>query len=61
MLLAGCHYPAAAPPHPPVHPPWEMFARASSPPSSCPGQYRTTLEESSGTVFLICWGNKGSD
>jgi hypothetical protein len=37
-----------------------MFPRASSPPPACPGQYRTTIEDYNGTIFLGCWGTKAA-
>jgi len=54
-LLTACHH---APPSLPSHPISEMFPRASSPPPSCPGQYRTTLERDNGSFFMGCWGSK---
>jgi hypothetical protein len=54
MLLLACHH---APPYLPSHPISEMFPRASSPPPSCPGQYRSVLERADGDVFLGCWGH----
>lgn len=59
LLIIGCQH-TRAPDPPPLasHPSWEMFPRASSPPATCPGQYRTTIEESTGTIFLGCWGHK---
>ena len=56
VALPGCQH---APPKLPSRPAWEMFPRASSPPPDCPGQYRTVLEDASGSIFLGCWG--GSD
>jgi hypothetical protein len=59
MLLTACQHPASAPAsYLPSRPSWEMFPRASSPTPDCPGQYRTTLEDSNGSFFLGCWGNK---
>jgi hypothetical protein len=57
MLLTACQHAAAAP-YLPSRPPGETFFRASSPPPHCPGQYRTTIEDSSGSIFLGCWGSK---
>jgi hypothetical protein len=36
----------------------EMYPRGSSPPSNCPGQYRTTIEDYNGGIFLGCWDSK---
>ena len=60
MLLLGCQHvpPQDTPAYLPSHPSWEMFPRASSPPSSCPGQYRNVIQDSTGDVFLGCWGQK---
>jgi hypothetical protein len=55
MLLIGCEH---APPYLPSRPPGEMFPRASSPPPACPGQYRSTIEDFNGSIFLGCWGTK---
>jgi len=55
ILLLGCEH---TPSHLPSHPTWEMFPRASSPPPSCPGQYRSVIADSNGDFFLGCWGNK---
>jgi hypothetical protein len=54
LSLVACH---AAPPYLPSHPAWEMFPRASSPPSNCPGQYRATVENTNGSFFMGCWGS----
>jgi hypothetical protein len=54
--LLACQH---APPYLPSHPISEMFPRASSPPPTCPGQYRLTIEDASGDVFLGCWGQNG--
>jgi hypothetical protein len=40
------------------HPISEMFPRASSPPPSCPGQYRSMVQDSGVTYFMGCWGQK---
>jgi hypothetical protein len=53
--LHGCH---KAPPDLPSHPASEMFPRASSPPPTCPGQYRMVLEDAKGGYFMGCWGRK---
>jgi hypothetical protein len=56
-LASGCaHTPPSV--HLPSRPTWEMFPRASSPPADCPGQYRSVIADSSGDVFLGCWGQK---
>jgi hypothetical protein len=55
MLLVGCQH---SPPFLPSRPPGEMFPRASSPPPNCPGQYRSTIEDFNGSIFLGCWGTK---
>jgi hypothetical protein len=55
LLLSACQH---APPYLPSRPPGEMFPRASSPPPTCPGQYRTTIENYNGSIFLGCWGTK---
>jgi hypothetical protein len=57
VLLVACHHP---PPYLPSRPPGEMFPRASSPPPTCPGQYRSTLQASNGDIFLGCWGSKAN-
>jgi hypothetical protein len=57
MLLVACQH-APPPPYLPGHPVAEMFPRASSPPSNCPGQYRMTMESHSGDIFMGCWGHK---
>jgi hypothetical protein len=54
QLVVACH---SAPPYLPSHPLWEMFPRASSPPEDCPGQYRTTVENSNGSFFMGCWSS----
>jgi hypothetical protein len=53
-LLLACHHA----PYLPSRPIAQMFPRASSPPPTCPGQYRTTVENDNGTFFMGCWGNK---
>jgi hypothetical protein len=60
MLLLGCRDapPQASHAYLPSHPSWEMFPRASSPPASCPGQYRNVIQDSSGDFFLGCWGQR---
>jgi hypothetical protein len=55
MLLLACNH---APPFLPSRPIGEMFPRASSPPPHCPGQYRTTIENANGDIFMGCWGHK---
>jgi hypothetical protein len=55
MFFVACQH---SPPYLPSHPPGEMFPRASSPPPNCPGQYRTAIEDSSGSIFLGCWGSR---
>jgi hypothetical protein len=58
-LLPGCAHTAPdTPPLLPSHPTWEMFPRASSPPSTCPGQYRSVIQDANGDTFLGCWGQK---
>jgi hypothetical protein len=57
LSLAACQHQAPAP-YLPSHPAWEMYPRASSPPATCPGQYRTVIEDASGTIFLGCWGGE---
>jgi hypothetical protein len=58
-LLTACqHSSPRAAPFLPSHPPGEMFPRASSPPPDCPGQYRTTIEDAGGSIFLGCWGTR---
>ena len=58
-LLPGCaHTPPDTPPPLPSHPAWEMFPRASSPPSTCAGQYRSVIQDANGDTFLGCWGQK---
>ena len=42
----------------PPHPISEMFPRASSPPPTCPGQYRSMIQDSGVTYFMGCWGQK---
>jgi hypothetical protein len=59
-LLTACQHPPPEKPYLPSHPPGEMFPRASSPPTECPGQYRTTIEDSNGAIFLGCWGSKAN-
>jgi len=59
MLLLACQHPQPALPFLPSHPITEMFPRASSPPASCPGQYRSVIEDAGGEIFLGCWGHKG--
>jgi hypothetical protein len=54
MLLLACRH--DAPPHLPSRPISELFPRGSSPPPSCPGQYRTVIEDASGDIFMGCWG-----
>jgi hypothetical protein len=57
LTLTACQHPA--PTHSlPSRPSWEMYPRASSPPPTCPGQYRTVIEDASGTIFLGCWGGE---
>jgi hypothetical protein len=59
LPLAACqHQPQYSLPYLPSRPPAEMFPRASSPPPVCPGQYRSTIEDSGGAIFLGCWGSK---
>jgi hypothetical protein len=58
MLLLACQHSPPVKPYLPSRPPGEMFPRASSPPATCPGQYRTVLEDATGEVFLGCWGHK---
>jgi hypothetical protein len=55
VILLSCR---EAPPYLPSHPISEMFPRASSPPPTCPGQYRSMIEDSGGTYFMGCWGQK---
>jgi hypothetical protein len=55
LPLIACQH---SPPYLPSRPPGEMFPRASSPPPACPGQYRTTIEDFNGSIFLGCWGTK---
>jgi hypothetical protein len=54
-LLVACHH---APPYLPSRPMADMFPRGSSPQQDCPGQYRSTLENASGSFFMGCWGIK---
>jgi hypothetical protein len=54
-LLLACQH---APAYLPSRPIGEMFPRASSPPPSCPGQYRTMIEHADGDYFMGCWGHK---
>lgn len=58
MLPLACHDTPPAKPYLPGHPIGEMFPRASSPPPTCPGQYRTVIEDATGDIFLGCWGHK---
>jgi len=58
MLLLACQHAPPAPPYLPSRPIGEMFPRASSPPPSCPGQYRTVIEDANSDIFLGCWGHK---
>jgi len=59
MLLLACQHSPPARPYLPSRPIGEMFPRASSPPPSCPGQYRSVIEDANGEIFLGCWGHKG--
>jgi hypothetical protein len=56
MLLLACQHASPPPAYLSSHPTWEMYPRASSPPSSCPGQYRITMESYTGDIFMGCWG-----
>lgn len=58
VTLLSCR---EARPYLPPHPISEMFPRASSPPPACPGQYRSMIEDSSGSYFMGCWGQKQDD
>lgn len=58
MALLACH---PTKPYLPSHPAWEMFPRASSPPPSCPGQYRSVIQAANGDIFLGCWGHNVGD
>jgi hypothetical protein len=58
VLLVACQHAGPPPPYLPSHPISEMFPRASSPPPTCPGQYRIAMESYTGDVFMGCWGNK---
>jgi hypothetical protein len=58
LPLAACqHQPQHSLAYLPSRPSSEMFPRASSPPPVCPGQYRSTIEDSGGDSFL---GRRGS-
>jgi hypothetical protein len=56
LLLVACHN--DAPHHLPSRPTSELFPRGSSPPSSCPGQYRMVIQDAGGDIFMGCWGHK---
>jgi hypothetical protein len=58
MLLLACQHEPPPRPYLPSHPKEEMFPRASSPAPSCPGQYRISMENYGGDIFMGCWGNK---
>jgi hypothetical protein len=58
ILLLACRHADAPLPYLPSHPKEEMFPRASSPPSNCPGQYRASLESYDGDIFMGCWGSR---
>ena len=59
MLVLGCqHAPPHTAPYLPSRPAGEMFPRASSPPATCPGQYRSVIDDAGGDIFLGCWGHK---
>lgn len=60
IQLLACQHKPAQPVHVslPSRPTWEMYPRASSPPSDCPGQYRTVIQDMNGDLFLGCWGQK---
>jgi hypothetical protein len=58
MLLVACQHSPPHKPYLPSRPSWEMYPRASSPSPDCPGQYRTTIEDYNGSIFLGCWGSK---
>jgi hypothetical protein len=58
LLAPACKHSDPPLPYLPSHPKSEMFPRASSPPSDCPGQYRTALESYDGDIFMGCWGNR---
>jgi hypothetical protein len=56
--LLACRGAPPAQPNLPPHPAYEMFPRASSPPPTCPGQYRIELPSSETAYFMGCWGEK---
>jgi hypothetical protein len=55
MPLLACQH---EPTYLPSRPIGQMFPRASSPPPSCPGQYRSVIEDAHGDFFIGCWGHK---
>jgi hypothetical protein len=57
-FLLACEHTSPPPPYLPSHPITEMFPRASSPPPSCPGQYRSLMESYAGDLFMGCWGQR---
>jgi hypothetical protein len=58
QLLGCAHTPSNTRSPLQSRPTWEMYPRASSPPPTCPGQYRSVIASADGDLFLGCWGEK---